>query len=287
MRALRIYGVVFLIIFFIASLLCLLYHLFGWKNDVWDAERIIGVILLSALAIFSGFALLHDLRNNPYSRSRRAILARWAAQMGMEFEERAKGFQETVRSVSLWNRVADVEALNVMRRQTPECEIAVFDYIAEGIGDDPEYETGTAIRLASEKIQFPSFTLSGEGRPREFLKPRRGRKMSLWKSRVLKVFSTLGNLNLIFMEENDPEFADSCILTGPDEERIRALFSLPLRSFFLKLLRRGYSITIGTSAGQLTVGGSKMIPSYRLKEYLDIAKEILDALNQAEQYSTR
>ena len=276
----RTYPLIFLTIFFIATLFFASYLLSGRGEEYSQAERIFGILFALALAAVSGWELLNILRNNPYSSRRRAALSRYAARAGMTFEQRAEGFHEAVRSIILFQKVGNIEIHNVLRRRTPEYEIAAFDYLAEGTGEDPSTEAGTAIRIAGEGIQLPTFTINGLGRPRSRPKKQRS-AMRPWKSWIIQTFSDFANFHLIVIDE-DPSFADFYWLTGCDEERVRDLFDSEVRTFFVQLLRRGYRLTVGTCAGQITITPSKMIQPDRLAEHIAIAREILKALTNGE-----
>lgn len=95
------------------------------------------------------------------------------------------------------------------------------------------------------------------------------------QNRFLDFFGKLfGGQDINF--EEDPEFSRSFVLQGESEERVRTLFSMPVRQFFLR--HRGSRLVFEARGDTLMVHHGRRLKPQDVKGLLDVGFEILNLL---------
>ena len=169
------------------------------------------VMLGGSIALVGGIILL--VRHA--AKKRREALVAFATEMGLQFSAvQDEDLLGKMEMFSLFNRGRSRKMRNVMTTETDVARLSIFDYqYTTGGGESSRTYRQTVVALESEALVLPAFSLRPEG----FLH---------------KIGAAIGMQDIDF--ENHPEFSDSFVLTGGDEQAVRSFFDDNLLDHFVQ-----------------------------------------------------
>ncbi len=142
-------------------------------------------------------------------RRRREQLREQAARLGYIFEEERRLESEPFRQLRLFGRGRTRRLNNVLSRKTDGTEILILEFsYRQGSGKQSHHYTVTVFLKRTPHAFIPGFELRPEGI-------------------TSKIASLFGYQDIDFSE--DPEFSSKYLLRGENEERIREIFTMPVR----------------------------------------------------------
>ena len=129
-----------------------------------------------------------------------------ATETGLQFSAVQDGdLLGKMKTFSLFNRGSARKMRNVMTTETDVARLSIFDYqYTTGGGESSHTYRQTVVALESEALVLPVFSLRPEG----FFH---------------KLGAAIGMQDIDF--ENHPEFSDSFVLTGGDEQAVRTFLT--------------------------------------------------------------
>jgi hypothetical protein len=142
-------------------------------------------------------------------KRRREQMRQQAALLGFSFEEERALDAEPYRELRLFTRGRGRRLKNILCRRSDRTETLVLEFsYKQGGGKSSSHHTLTVMLRKSPGLFAPQFELRPEGIHD-------------------KVASWFGYQDIDFPE--DPEFSSRYLLRGENEERIREIFSMPVR----------------------------------------------------------
>lgn len=183
-----------------------------------------------------------------------------AEQMRLEgeslgFEYQPQDFQgvlDGLPAYELTRRGRRPKYTNVLRRETGQATVTVFDYCyTTGSSQSTARHQQTVLRLQSEFLGLPQFVV----RPRHLLD---------------KLKAVLGLPEIDFSAH--PTFSSRYVLQGADPERIREVFTLDVLAFFER--NRGWSVE-GRETHLIAYRGGKRVKPNELRDFYERGVELL------------
>ena len=149
------------------------------------------------------------------AKKRKEALMALATEMGLQFSAvQDEDLLEKMKMFSLFNKGRARKMRNVMTTETDVARLSIFDYqYTTGGGESSHTYRQTVVALESEALVLPVFSLRPEG----FFH---------------KLGAAIGMQDIDF--ENHPEFSDSFVLTGSDEQAVRSFFDAKLLEHFVQ-----------------------------------------------------
>ena len=149
------------------------------------------------------------------AKKRKEALMALATEMGLQFSAvQDEDLLEKMKMFSLFNKGRARKMRNVMTTETDVARLSIFDYqYTTGGGESSHTYRQTVVALESEALVMPVFSLRPEG----FFH---------------KLGAAIGMQDIDF--ENHPEFSDSFVLTGSDEQAVRSFFDAKLLEHFVQ-----------------------------------------------------
>jgi len=149
------------------------------------------------------------------AKKRKEALMALATEMGLQFSAvQDEDLLGKMEMFSLFNRGRSRKMRNVMTTETDVARLSIFDYqYTTGGGESSRTYRQTVVALESEALVMPVFSLRPEG----FFH---------------KLGAAIGMQDIDF--ENHPEFSDSFVLTGGDEQAVRSFFDDSLLEHFVQ-----------------------------------------------------
>jgi hypothetical protein len=156
-------------------------------------------------------------------KKRTAALNVVASDIGLEFSATTNDeLLAKMQAFSLFNQGRSRKIKNVMKANTDIPQLTIFDYqYTTGGGENSHTYRHTIVFMESDALSLPSFALH----------PGRG-----WLKQ--KLGAALGIQDIDF--EDHPEFSQSFVLQGDDEQAIRCFFDAEMRELFTQ--RKGISV---------------------------------------------
>ena len=144
-----------------------------------------------------------------FEKKRTEALHAVATDIGLDFSQtKDDALLAKMNAFSLFNKGRSRKMKNVMTTRTDIARITIFDYqYTTGGGDNSRTYRHTVVSIESDALSLPSFALRPEGV-------------------IQKVGAALGMQDIDF--EGHPEFSNSFVLTGDDEQSVRKFFDAEL-----------------------------------------------------------
>lgn len=208
-----------------------------------------GVLLvLGGIAVVVGLVLYFG---HVYEQSRSRMLAELASEMGLEFSQQQPASWLASRSLPLFTRGYGTRYWNVLRGESEEETVFVFDYrYSVGSGKHKRTYKQTVVAFQSPQLNLPRFEMA----PESFL------------HRLGELF---GRQDIDF--DDHPQFSRRYQLRGDDEQQVRQLFAPPLREYLegtTQLCLQGERATL------IVFRHGRRVPAGELKEVLREAYHI-------------
>ena len=155
-------------------------------------------------------------------KKRTAALNVVASDIGLEFSVTTNDkLLAKMRAFSLFNQGRSRKIKNVMKANTDIPQLTIFDYqYTTGGGESSHTCHHTVVFMESDALSLPRFALHPEG----------------WLFQ--KLGAAFGMQDIDF--EDHPEFSQSFVLQGNDEQAIRFFFDAEMRELFTQ--RKGISV---------------------------------------------
>jgi hypothetical protein len=154
---------------------------------------------------------------------------------------------------SLFNKGHSRKMKNVMKAKTEVANLAIFDYrYTTGGGKSSQTHLHTVFAMESDSLNLPRFTLRPEG---------------LFD----KIGAAIGFQDIDF--DDHPEFSDSFVLTGENEQAIRRFFDMEM----LESLAQRKGIYVESVPGLLIyLRGGRKKPE-QIQDFMDEANAVCSA----------
>jgi len=194
-----------------ANPLSCLHQTINSKKDK-TMERILLPIVIfgGVIALVGGiiWLLIHA------AKKRREALMALATEMGLQFSEvQDEDLLLKMQAFSLFNKGHGRKMKNVMTTETDDARLSIFDYqYTTGGGQHSHTHQQTVVALESDTLELPVFSLRPEG----FFQ---------------KIGAAIGMQDIDF--ETHPDFSDSFVLTGNDEQAVRSFFDETILDLFV------------------------------------------------------
>lgn len=207
---------------------------------------VVAVVAIVALAI--GLSYWND-------RKRRLALEAVAEQLGLEFiAEGSEQLQSELLAFKLFNSGRSKKLTKLIRGQTDEVAISIFDYqYTTGSGDSSHTFKQTVGAIQSPELKICDFSM----RPENMLD---------------KIGGMMGFQDIDF--ESHPKFSGMFVLKGTTENLVRSLFKPAVLEFFES--KNGLSVE-GVSGKIVFYRPGKTISPDNMKLFLSEAYEIYGA----------
>ena len=176
-------------------------------------ERILIPIVMSGALIVLVGGIIWLVRH--LAKKRREALMAIASEMGLQFSAvQDEKLLVKMKAFSLFNKGHGRKMRNVMTTETDVARLSIFDYqYTTGGGDNSHTHHHTVVALESDTLQLPEFSLRPEG----FFQ---------------KIGAAIGMQDIDF--EKHPEFSESFVLTGNDEQTVQSFFDEKLLDLFVQ-----------------------------------------------------
>ena len=161
-----------------------------------------------------------------FEKKRTEALQAVATDVGLQFSATKNDeLLAKMNAFSLFNKGRGRKMKNVMTTETDIARLTMFDYqYTTGGGQHSQTSRHTVVALESDVLKFPSFALRPEGV-------------------FQKVGAAIGMQDIDF--EGHPEFSNSFVLTGDDEQSVRAFFDADV----LELVAQQQGICVESGPG--------------------------------------
>jgi len=218
-------------------------------ENPWLLAIAIGI----TIAAFVAALVVDRLRKQIRTRQMRAV----AARLGYVSDETGDGLADSFQDFALFFRGGARRTANLLCSPANDGgdTIRIFDYAYEvRTGKNRRVRWRTALLIESERLDLPAFTLRPEG-----------------FSQKLQGLVREGDIDF----EDQPHFSAAYVLHGPDEARIRALFSPDKLAFFAQ--RRGLSIE-GNRRKAIYYQSNKRVSPRAMPSFLEEGLAVLNVL---------
>ena len=213
-------------------------------ENISDTSMIIFFIVSSSLILLIGYL---------YEKRRTEALLQVARTLGLSFEKSVKfnKLEEQYNCFQLFNHGHAKEIKNRMHGHRSSANLMIFGYeYTIGSGKHSSTHKQTVISFETDRMTLPSFYLS----PQTFI------------HKIGKIF---GFQDIDF--EKHPDFSDTYLLRGNDNEEVRRVFSPKILSYF----ERNKGINIEAKGNIiLCYKKSKRIKPDDIKDFLAEAESI-------------
>lgn len=227
--------------------------LFGRAEKGGNALVVLAIVFVS---IAAGAALVGGIIWLVYhfEKKRTEALEAVAREMGLEFS--ATKDDEVLAKIqvfSLFNKGHSRKMKNVMKAKTEIANLTIFDYkYTTGGGKSSHTHQHTVFAMDSDTLSLPRFTLRPEG---------------LFD----KIGAAIGFQDIDF--DDHPEFSDSFVLKGDNEEAIRRFFDTEMLETFAQ--RKGIYVESAPRVLIYLRGGRKK--PEQIQEFMDEANAVCSA----------
>lgn len=149
------------------------------------------------------------------AKKRREALMAIASEMGLQFSEvQDEALLVKMKAFALFNKGHSRKMKNVMTTETDNARLSIFDYqYTTGGGQNSHTHQQTVVALESNTLEIPAFSLRPEGV-------------------FQKIGAAIGMQDIDF--ETHPDFSDSFVLTGNDEQAVRSFFDEKILDLFVQ-----------------------------------------------------
>ena len=155
------------------------------------------------------------LASRQFEKKRTEAMQAVAADIGLQFSAtKDDELLAKMNAFSLFNKGRSRRMKNVMTAATDIARLTIFDYqYTTGGGQHSHTHRHTVVSLESDALSLPVFALRPEGV-------------------FQKIGAAIGMQDIDF--EGHPEFSNSCVLTGDDEQSVRTFFDTELLEWFAR-----------------------------------------------------
>jgi hypothetical protein len=195
---------------------------------------LIVVFVACLLLVLAGIAVLHYYRENQRTQQLQSA----ALRLGFSFSADAgPGLREGLGQFHLFRQGHARKVYNVMHREIHDIMVTLFDYrYTISSSRHRRIRHQTAVLFETDRLRLPLFTL----RPEHLFH---------------KLGQAFGYQDIDF--EDHPVFSETYLLQGPDEDRIRSLFTEQVRSYYTR------------HASLCTEGQGRQLAFYRAERRVD------------------
>jgi hypothetical protein len=188
------------------------------EQDFSDSTIALGIAVMIVAPVVGGIIWLVCHRE----KKRTAALNVVASDIGLEFSATTNDeLLAKMQAFSFFNQGRSRKMKNVMKANTDIPQLTIFDYqYTTGGGESSDTCRHTVVSMESDALSLPGFALHPEG----------------WLFQ--KIGAALGMQDIDF--EDHPEFSQSFVLQGDDEQAIRRFFDAEMRELFTQ--RKGISV---------------------------------------------
>ncbi len=218
---------------------------------------LIFLVIVGAFAVICGIVIAI----NKYEEARSEKFREVAEELGLEFH--AKGdplVEQSLAHLRLFSQGHGRKVKNMISGQSDDIDLAIFGYkYNTGGGQHQQTHQQTVISFRSPNLSLPEFEI----RPEHLLH---------------KIGQAFGSQDIYF--DTHPDFSQSYLLRGPDEDSIRELFTADKLEFFEA--REGVFVEAARDRLIYYQAGKRIKPE-EVRKFMEEGFEMFALFKQAEQ----